>query len=584
MRRFSLAVSLAAVLAACGSSSKTTTPSNGFPQPAGTVAVNFSVNDTANGLWKNQEMEWKGNVKFDATTRIGTYDATWGGPWAKLYDDGPWDQGGHEPLGSTAGDHILGVTVFIAPPATGSQVYEYGLRDATNPDPVNGGWLWVGGNGQFTLAAGGTAAVNATGLTIPAHGTIDMKLTLDTRRITATNPPFDTTTLAVKGSAWGWSDKTCYDDGTHGDATSGDGLCTFVLSQAINQAVPPYPGLLKSTDVPEFVFVLGGVEYKVAGDAQTNGVSAYTKAGSAAWIGATVGLVAGGLGGHNTAVTAIGAPFTQPAGTVAVNFSVTDTANRLWRSGELEWKGNVLYATATRIGTYDATWGGPWAKLYDDGPWDAGGHEPAGATAGDHILGVTVFIAPPATGSQVYEYGLRDATNPDPVNGGWMWVGGNGQFSLAAGATAAVNATGLTFPAHGAIDMRLVINTAAITVTNPPFDVSTVTVKGSGWGWSDKPCYDDGTHGDATSGDGIYTFTLSGGIDQLSPPYPGLLATGQVAEFVFTLGGVEYKVGGDAQSSGVTAFTQSGAGAWTAATITSVAGGLGGTNTAITAP
>jgi len=281
------------------------------------------------------------------------------------------------------------------------------------------------------------------------------------------------------------------------------------------------------------------------------------------------------------------AGFTQPAGTVPVNFSIDDSLNQVWKAGELEWKGQVQYNPTTRIGTYNADWNAAspgWAVLYDDGPWTTGGHEPIGSTAGDHKWGVTAFIAPPATGTQEFGYGLRDATNADRANGGWVWIGNAGTFSIAAGATAAVNFPGIQFPAHGTIDMRLVINANGLATNTPPFETTTVTVKGSAWAWGDKTCYDDGTHGDATAGDGLYTFTLSQGISTTTPPYPGLLASGQVAEFVFTLTGVEYKIGSDASSTGVTAFTKTTTGAWTAATVTSVTGGLGGTNTAITAP
>src|SRR5437870_6132320 len=93
--------------------------------------------------------------------------------------------------------------------------------------------------------------------------------------------------------------------------------------------------------------------------------------------------------------------FTKPAGTVAVNFSVDDTANKVFAAGDLKWKGSMIYDTATNKVTKDDTWGGPYATLFDDGPWTNGGHEPDGATKGDNIWGVTVFVTPPATGSTV---------------------------------------------------------------------------------------------------------------------------------------------------------------------------------------
>src|SRR5262245_39842738 len=88
--------------------------------------------------------------------------------------------------------------------------------------------------------------------------------------------------------------------------------------------------------------------------------------------------------------------FPQPAGTGPINFSVDDTINKVYQAGDLEWKGSMIFDTATRKVTLDSNWGGPWALLYDDGPWSAGGHEPVGSTANDNKWGVTVFVTPPA--------------------------------------------------------------------------------------------------------------------------------------------------------------------------------------------
>ena len=68
----------------------------------------------------------------------------------------------------------------------------------------------------------------------------------------------------MKGSAWGWGEVTLRDDGTKGDATAGDGKYTFTSLRDVDLTTPPYPGLLKSGDKPEFIFVFGGVEYKDA--------------------------------------------------------------------------------------------------------------------------------------------------------------------------------------------------------------------------------------------------------------------------------------------------------------------------------
>ena len=107
MRRLSIlgAALAAASLAACGSSSSSSSPPPppaGFTKPAGTVAVNFSVDDTANKVFTAGTLEWKGSFVYDTTTRKITYDATWGGGFPPLYDDGPWSAGGHEPAGATS--------------------------------------------------------------------------------------------------------------------------------------------------------------------------------------------------------------------------------------------------------------------------------------------------------------------------------------------------------------------------------------------------------------------------------------------------------------------------------------------------
>jgi hypothetical protein len=95
---------------------------------------------------------------------------------------------------------------------------------------------------------------------------VDLKLTLDTGALHADFSSFDPTTgVEVKGSGWGWTEVAMADHGTGGDATASDGVFTFVLSDQIGagQALP-HNGKLTSGSTAKFVFVLGGVEYKVA--------------------------------------------------------------------------------------------------------------------------------------------------------------------------------------------------------------------------------------------------------------------------------------------------------------------------------
>ncbi|MFO0583450.1 MAG: choice-of-anchor X domain-containing protein [Anaeromyxobacter sp.] len=304
-KKLLLASLAAAALAACGSDSNNDTNTctgTPFAQPAGTVAVNFTVDDSVNKLYGTGDLEWKGQMLYNSTTRVVTVDDTWGGPFAKLYDDGPWACGGHEPAGATAGDNKWGTTVFVAKPATGSTTISYGLQDAYYQTTFGNGWIWPGSNGSFVVSSTTTGEVTAQGLTIPASGTTDFQLVIDKNALDTTNGPWSTATVKVKGSAWAWGEVTLADDGTKGDATAGDGKYTFVLSNYVGAGKPfKHTGLLKSGATAEFIFVLNGVEYKLAnGNAATTGVTAGTKAsGAGSFTNATISIIAN----KNSAIT-----------------------------------------------------------------------------------------------------------------------------------------------------------------------------------------------------------------------------------------------------------------------------------------
>ncbi|MCA1827300.1 MAG: hypothetical protein ABR567_01840 [Myxococcales bacterium] len=288
--------SIATLIACGGSSSKPPT----YVKPAGTVAVNFSVDDTANKVFADKDLQWKGAMLYDAASQKVTADPTWSGPWAPLYDDGPWTSGGHEPAGATAGDHIFGATVFIAPPASGSQDYEYGLVDASAP--YNGGWLWAGSNGKFTVPAGATADIKADGQALKKFGTTDLQLVIDTTNLDPAHA-WDTSKVTIKGSGWAWYEQQLLDNGAKGDATAGDKKFTFVLSQYVGTGNPlPHTGLLNAGDQAQFIFVFNGVEYKNASGAATQGITAATKAaGASTFTPTTVQLQT--TGDKNTFVT-----------------------------------------------------------------------------------------------------------------------------------------------------------------------------------------------------------------------------------------------------------------------------------------
>lgn len=249
------------------------------------------------------------------------------------------------------------------------------------------------------------------------------------------------------------------------------------------------------------------------------------------------------------------AGFPKPAGTVAVSFKVDDRANKVFLDGEMAWKGSFLVDPTTRKMTKDGAWGGKladgtsgWPLLYDDGPWTAGGHEPADAVKGDNIWGYTAFVDPSVTANQGdYGYGFVDKK----YNDGWLWTGhaADGKFTVAAGATADIPAEGHTFAKFGTIDLQLVLAKASIPASfGTP--ITKVTVKGTITGWNEVTL---------TEASGNYTFTLSGVVGvgkQFS--HSGLATTGDKPEFVFVVNNTEYKdAGGTCLTTGVTAGTKS---------------------------
>jgi hypothetical protein len=237
-----------------------------FPPDA--VLINFSVDDSANKTYDASDgLAWKGSLSFDATTRELSYDASWGGPFAVLHDDGPRAQGGHEPSGATAGDGIWGITAW-ADPLGAPFTIEYGaIRGSI--DGSDGEWIWIGNNGSVLVEAE-SEEVTATGLTIPAFGTIDIRWELDLPNI---DPSFEdwtsVSTVEVRTSVLGYREISMVDDGTAGDETAGDNIYTMVLSENLGK----HEGLRKLGEGVEFIFVLDGVEYRVGGQASGVGAS-----------------------------------------------------------------------------------------------------------------------------------------------------------------------------------------------------------------------------------------------------------------------------------------------------------------------
>lgn len=236
--------------------------------PPGAVLLNFSIDDTANRTYDASDgLAWKGSFNFDAATRELTYDPAWRGPYAVLFDDGPWPEGGHEPRGAMAGDGIWGITAWTERPAA-SITLEYGaIRGSV--DGSDGEWIWIGSNGTVDIEPD-SEEVTAPGLTIPAFGTIDIRWELDLPSIDSSFGNWTTlSTVAIRTSVGGFREIAMVDDGTAGDQTAGDDVYTMLLSENLGK----HEGLRKLGEVIDFMFVLDGIEYRVGGVASDAGVT-----------------------------------------------------------------------------------------------------------------------------------------------------------------------------------------------------------------------------------------------------------------------------------------------------------------------
>lgn len=530
----------------------------------------FTLDDSANKTYTAADgLAWKGSFSFDAASGIMDFDASWGGPFVTLRDDG---QAGDV----TAGDGIWTGAAKIASP-TADLSFEYGaIRDSV--DGSDGLWIWKGTNGTFSVPAGSTDTINVPGLVIPAFGTIDLKLTLDVSgQAENLHPLFQGvsyTDVKVKGGVWSWREIAMRDDGQGGDAVAGDEVYTFVYGDNLGK----HDGLLAEGEEAPFVFVLNGTEYKADSGPPTDGVTAAIDSGTG-FVQVPVQTYPDGDRNTYVVATAARPPFEPPAGHVAINFTVDDALNQTYEDGDgLAWKGSFVHDPDTRTISHSSSWAGPFALLYDDGPWDRGGHEPAGSVAGDHRWGVTVWA--PNTATQTFDYGaIRGSV--DGSDGPWIWSGPNGSFTVNAGSSAPVTATGLTIAAHGNVDLRLTIDVSnrganLVTLFQGGDYTNAVEVKGSAWAWTELALVDDGTSGDQVATDGVYTFTLSAMKDK----HDGLMKTGDLAEFVFVLGGTDYRDGSAATTQAISAWTKKPGADWVPATI----GVSGQNNTYVTAP
>lgn len=143
--------------------------------------------------------------------------------------------------------------------------------------------------------------------------------------------------------------------------------------------------------------------------------------------------------------TGVDAPGDAGPTLVAINFSVDDQASHTYdATSGLAWKATFAFNSVTNVVTFDSGSPGPFPMLYDDGPVATGGHEPVGATAGDHIWGVTVlFAVPTATTSFTYTAIIGSVAGSDGTSIGPAPAG---TFDVPANAAGAVTVPDLVIP------------------------------------------------------------------------------------------------------------------------------------------
>lgn len=256
--------------------------------PVGNAArIRFQVDDSQNQTYSDGQLVWTGSFSWTAADNTIMPATSWlpeDGPYPALYDDGPVSQGGHEPEDSAKGDHLFETEILFQAVETTS--FEYGVLNEFDR------WIWIGLNGVFEVPAGSTATLTIPGLTIPAFGEVDLKISLDIHSLHpdfADITPFDPLTglgykIYLKGSFNSWTPVQLLDDGNKGDDTAGDGLFTYVQSQNLG----PHDGTLYPGQHAQLVFVFAmdgfepdeGLEYKAGNQAAADGVTAFSDHGS----------------------------------------------------------------------------------------------------------------------------------------------------------------------------------------------------------------------------------------------------------------------------------------------------------------
>lgn len=175
-------------------------------------------------------------------------------------------------------------------------------------------------------------------------------------------------------------------------------------------------------------------------------------------------------------------------------------------------------------------------QMYDDGT-------NGDVTAGDHTWSIELAVTEDGTWGAVEDDGT--------ANGIWLLASGdsNREYTVAADGTVAgqVSYT-IPTPAFTATITFTVDDSANKTLTDVKFN-------GSGIGWSPKAMYDDGTNGDVTAGDNIWTLTTAVSDTAAEGSWGFIYGADGTWGLPAGTSNLTYTIGSDGSVTGTTSYT-----------------------------
>ena len=370
--------------------------------------------------------------------------------WAvvQMYDDGTNGD-------TTADDHIWTVVIDVT-----AGDHQWGAIDTDNGDGTvceacdgtdgYGSWLIVGDNPAYSVSDGGdisgTTSYTIDAFTAPAEGTISF---------TVTDLSESYLDIQYKGTATNWEVIDMYDDGTNGDETADDHVWT-VHVEGITAGDHEW-GAIENDGSEYGIWLIQGPNpsYNLEEDLLTY---------------------------HGNTHYVIAAP---TGDSVMVTLTLHDGS---WLLDDVMFKGTISN----------------WAvfQAYDDG------------TNGDAVADDHIWTAEYMSANGDHQWGAIDTDNGDGTEceacdgsdgwGTWMIVGPNPEFSVGDGSYSGV--TDYVIAPDSAVSEGSVM----FTVHDGTEEWTDIMYKGTATDWGVVQMYDDGTNGDETADDHIWSVIVEG--------------------------------------------------------------------------